>query len=315
MSHLMRLVMLLLLSLPTAAAVCAQDSGEWRTYEHDDFSLAYPSSWELTVTARLVTLTYADTALTILRGELRSGLPAGDFERRKLIGPYGIPVDLLVYEGKIKQVLYARLEGPETTLSLVLDGLYGQGVAYEDLAIPLSVVEQASHIVSSLRLNAVQQPSDVAVMPFFSGEINPVDTWQAYSHPTELFGFRYPATWTLQEEAGRLSLTRDGISLSIAYSAIDTPPPQFDPELWTRSNLAPRVPIYGLHQAIPSQAVDPQTDGTAAGVIYEPVLTPDNHFVMWVSADTWLDTTTMDEIDMIISTFKTRPFFQDASAQ
>lgn len=307
MSHLMRLVMLLL-SLSTAAAVCAQDSGEWRYHENDDFSLAYPSSWELTDTDRLVTLSYEGYTLSFLRGEMRLGLPAGDFERRKLIGPYGIPVDLLVYEGKIKQVLYARLEGPETTLSIVLDGPYGQDVAYEDIAIPLSVVEQASHIVSSLRLTAVQQPADVRVAPFFSGEINPVDSWQTYSHPTEPFGFRYPATWALQEEAERLILMRDRISFNIAYSAIGAQPPQFDPELWTRSNLEPRVPIYGLHQAIPSQAVDPQADGTAAGVIYEPVLTPDNHFVLWVSADTPLDTATMDEIDMIISTFKTRPF-------
>lgn len=269
----------------------------------------------MTDTDRLVTLSYEGYTLSFLLGEMRSGLPAGDFERRKLIGPYGVPVDLLVYEGKIKQVLYARLEGPETTLSIVLDGPYGQDVAYEDIAIPLSVVEQASHIVSSLRLTAVQHPADVRVAPFFSGEINPVDTWQTYSHPTEPFDFRYPATWALQEEAGRLILLRDRISFNIAYSAIGAQPPQFDPELWTRSNLEPRVPIYGLHQAIPSQAVDSQVDGTAAGVIYEPVLTPDNHFVMWVSADTSLDTATMDEIDMIISTFKTRPFDQNALSQ
>jgi hypothetical protein len=306
MSRFICIGIVLLLLLITGVTVFAQAPGEWRYYENDRFSLAYPNSWELSEADRIITLSYEGYTLSLLQGELRSGLPAGDFERRKLIGPYGIPVDLLIYDGRIKQVLYARLEGPGVTLSIILDGPPGQDSACEDLAIPPSVVDEASQIVSSLRLTAVQQPSDVRVAPFFSGEINPIDTWQTYSHPTEPFGFRYPLTWTLQEEAGRLVLVRDGVSFVIAYSPIGTPPPMFAPELWNKGNLEARVPIYGLHQAIPSQAIDPQADGSAAGVIYEPILTPDDQFVMWVSADTRLDTATMDEIDMVISTFKTR---------
>ena len=295
----------LLLLLVTGVTVFAQAPGEWLYYENDGFSLAYPSTWGLNEGNGITTLSYEGYTLNIFQGELR-GLPAGDFERRKLIGPYGIPVDVLLYDAQIKQVLYARLEGPETTLSIVLDEQQGQDIAYEDIAIPPSVVDEANQIVSSLRLVAVEQPAEVTVVPFFSGEINPIDTWQTYLHPSEPFGFRYPSTWTLQEEADRLVLMRDGVSFVIAYSPIGAQPPMFAPELWDKGNLEPRVPIYGLHQAIPNQAVDPQPDGTTAGVIYEPILTPDNQFVMWVSADRRLDTATLDEIDMIISTFKTR---------
>jgi hypothetical protein len=306
MSRFICIGIVLLLLFITGATVFAQTPGEWRTYENDGFSLAYPSTWELSEADGIIMLSYEGYTLRLLQGELRLGLPAGNFERRKLIGPYGIPVDVLLYDAKIKQVLYARLEGPETTVSIVLDGPQGQNLAYEDLAIPPEVVDEANQIVSTLRLSAVQQPADVRVVPFFSGEVNPIDTWETYSHPTEPFGFRYPSTWTLQEEANRLVLVRGGVSFVIAYSAINAQSPQFDPELWTRSNLEPRVPIYGLHQAIPSQAIDPRADGTVAGVIYEPILTPDDQFVMWVSADTRLDTATVDEIDMMISTFKTR---------
>jgi hypothetical protein len=305
MSRFICIGMVLLLLLITGVTVLAQTPGERRYYQNDRFSLAYPNAWELSEADTIITLSYGGYTLSVMQGELRSGLPAGDFERRKLIGPYGIPVDLLIYDGRIKQVLYARLEGPGVILSIALDGPPGQDTTYEDLGIPPSVVDEANQIVSSLKLNAVQQPSDVTVVPFFGGEINLIDTWQTYSHPTEPFGFRYPSSWTLQEETGRLVLVRDGVSFVIAYSPIGTQPPQFDPELWTRSNLEIRVPIYGLHQAIPSEAIDPRPDGTASGVIYEPILTPDDQFVMWVSADSRLDTAAMDEIDMIISTFKT----------
>jgi hypothetical protein len=285
MSKFFCIGMLLLLLFITGVTAFAQVPGEWDYYENDGFSLTYPNTWELSEADRIITVSYEGYTLSILRGELRLGLPAGDFERRKLIGPYGIPVDVLVYDAKVKQVLYARLEGPGVTLSIVLDGPQGRNTAYEDIAIPPSVVEEANQIVSTLRLRTVQQPSDVTVVPFFSGEHNPIDAWQTYSHPTEPFGLRYPDTWTLQEVAGRLVLMRDGVSFVIAYSPIGTPPPMFDPALWNKGNLEARVPIYGLHQAIPSRAIDPQADGTTAGVIYEPILTPDDQFVMWVSAE------------------------------
>lgn len=313
MSHLIRFVSLLLL-LCAVTGVYAQDSGEWQLYENVDFSLAYPATWELTETDQLVELSTGDYALNILREDLRLGLPAGDFERRKFIGQYGIPVDALVYDGKTKQVLYARLEGPNTILSIVLAVQERPDIAYEDIAIPRAVVEEASHIVSTLRLHAVQQPSDIRVVPFFSGEHNPIDAWQTYSHPTEPFGFRYPASWTLAEEAGHIILARDDVRFVIAYRPSYSQTPSVNSDLWNNDHREERPAIYGLHQAIPSQALNPLADGTAAGVAYEPIMTPDNYFVMWISADTRLDTITMDEVDLIISTFKTRPFQHRAPA-
>jgi hypothetical protein len=294
-----------LLLLTTGVSVFAQAPGEWSWQDMGGFSLAYPNTWELVQFEGLTQLRYTSYALNIHTREVQMGLPAGDFERHKFIGRYGIPVDLLVYQGGIKEVLYGRVQGPDVTLIIVLASLTESDVAYEDIAIPPDVVDQANRIVGTLTLNDADM-ANVSITPLFSGEVNPIDTWQTYSHPTEPFGFRYPSTWTLQEEVGRLALVRDGVSFVIAYNPIGTQTPMFDPELWNSGNLETRVPIYGLHQAIPSQAVDLQNDGSAAGVIYEPILTPDNQFVMWVSADTRLDTTTMDEIDMMISTFKTR---------
>jgi hypothetical protein len=43
-------------------------------------------------------------------------------------------------------------------------------------------------------------------------------------------------------------------------------------------------------------------------------MTPDNHFVMWISADSGLDAAIMDEVDLIISTFKTRLAQQDTGS-
>lgn len=314
MLRLFRLVTGLLV-LVSAASAHAQESSEWLAYENDDLSLAYPNTWKLTETERRITLSHEDFALEIFRDDLPMGLPAGDFERRKLIGPYGIPVDLLVYEGSIKQVLYARLERPDgTTVSLVLAVQSEPGAAYEDITIPLAVVDQASQIVSTLRLRAVQQPADMVVRPFFSGAHDPIDTWQTYSHPTEPFGFRYPGTWTLQEEAGRILLVREGARFTIVYAPITAQPPSVNPDLGNSDRLAVRASIHGLHQAIWSEVAGLQADGTAEGVIYDPVLTPDNHFVMWVNGDPLLDTATMDEVDLIISTFKTRPFHQSTQS-
>jgi hypothetical protein len=297
--------------LINGASVFAQD--EWRYYENEDFSLAYPATWQLAETERLIALSHAEYALNILRDDLHMGLPAGEFERRKLIGPYGIPVDVLVYEGEIKQVLYARLDGPGTTVSIMLAARGSDAISYDDIAIPLSVVAEANQIVGSLRLPAVQRPADVAVLPFFSGEHNPIDTWQAYTHPSEPFAFRYPDSWTVQEDAGQIVLARDGARFTIRYAPAAAQPPTVDPELWNSEHLHERAAIYGLHQAIPSEAVNLQADGTATAVIYEPVSTPDNHFIFWIRGEPQLDPATIDEVDLIISTFKTRSFQQQGT--
>ncbi len=306
MSHPVKLAVLLVLIFATAN-VHAQEYGEWNQYENDAFSLAYPITWELTETDELITLKYEDYALNILLGDPQIGLPAGNFERRKLIGPYGIPVDVLVYEGKVKQVLYARVQGrDDTRLALLLTAQNEADIAYEDIMIPAAIVAEADQIVSSLRLHAVQQPADVIIMPFFSGAYNPIDAWQTYTHLTEPFGFRYPPTWTLQEDTGRIVLLHEDVTFTIIYASSTDQPPLVNPDLWNSDQLESRAAIYGLHQAIQSELVAPQADGTAAGVIYYPILTPDNHFVMWADGDSRLDPTTIDEIDLIISTFKTR---------
>jgi hypothetical protein len=305
MSHLVRLVIVVAVCCG-AASVFAQEPGEWQWYEADDFSLGYPGSWALVETEHFLQLRYADYALNIEIGRSYMGLSAGEFERTRFIGQYGIPVDLLVYEDAIKSVFYGRLLGTGPMLTIVLASMAGQDVAYEDIAIPPFVVDEANRIVATLTFHDVQQPGDVTVMPIFSGARNPIDTWDTYSHPTEPFAFRYPSSWALQEEDGRIMLARDGVSFTIAYAPVSDPPPTVDPGLWNSGPLDVRVPIHGLHQAIPSQAIDLQADGTAAGVIYEPVLTPDNHFIFWVSAEIRLAAATINEIDLIISTFKTR---------
>lgn len=308
-----KILFLAVMLISSVTGVFAQENDEHIQYEGEAFSLAYPDQWELRETDERVQLRFEDYVLTIHTTDVRMGLPAGEFERRKLIGQYGIPVDALLYEGRVKHVLYGRLETPGTTLTIVLSVEAGRDVDYDEIDIPQTVIDEASMIVTSIVLDTVE-PREVIVIPFFSAESNPIDNWESYMHLSQPFGFRYPNTWTLQEATNQIILSRDGVQFVIAYADIEDEPPAVDTELMLSSNLQIRVPIYGMFQAIPSQAVDPDEAGAGA-VIYNPVSTADNHFTMWIThtGDDVVDWATIDEVDTIISTFQTRPQIPSSS--
>jgi len=307
-----RILFLLVLLMSSVTGLFAQEDGEHNQYEGEAFSLAYSAQWELSETDERVQLRFEDYVLTIHTTDERMSLPAGEFERRKLIGQYGIPVDALLYEGRVKQVLYGQLQSPEAILTILLSVETAQNVDYDEIDIPQTVIDEASMIVSSIVFDTVEL-REVVVMPFFSGETNPIDAWQAYMHPSQSFGFRYPDTWTLQESANQITLSRDDVQFIIAYADIEHEPPTVESELMLSSNVQSRVPIYGMFQAIPSQAIDPDEAGAGA-VIYNTVSTADNLFTMWITHnnDDLVDWATIDEADTIISTFQTRP--QSASS-
>jgi hypothetical protein len=285
--------------------VTAARAQETVMVETDAYALAYPDTWEWVEAEDVTQLTYEDYVLSIISGPVQMGVPAGEFQRRKLIGAYGLAVDLLVYEGKVKQVLYGRLETPDDAYTIILDAQAGPDVAYDDIDIPAAIVDEASMIIASLTLADVD-PLDVSVMTFFSGETNPLDDWETYFNDMQPFGFLYPDTWTLEETDGLVTLTSDGAQFDIAYAPIGEDEPVADPELFVNSNIGIRVPVYGMFQSIDSTAIDPRDEGPLA-VVYRTVSTPDNAFALWLIAtgDTRLDVDTMDEVDRIVSTFKT----------
>lgn len=302
-----KILVLVVLIASSAVLALAQENDSLLVYEGEAFSLEYPDHWELSETEELVQLGLEDYVLTIHTTDVHFGLPAGDFERHKRIGRYGIPVDVLIYENRIKQVLYGRLETPETMLTIMLGVESDHEVDYDEIDIPQNVVDQASMMISSIVLHNAQ-PDEVVIIPFFDNTYNPIDDWETYTHPSQPFGFRYPPTWSLQESTNRLILSQAEIQFVIAYADIKEERPTVDTELMLSSNLQIRVPVYGMFQAIPSEVVSPVEDGVIA-VIYRPVSTLDNHFVMWVTHvdNGLLDWAMLDEIDTIISTFKTRP--------
>lgn len=290
-----------------AGVVFAQAPDQTNQYDGDAFSLLYPNGWTINEEENLVQIQLNEYRLNIHTDEILVSLPAGDFERRKLVGEYGIPVDVLIYEAQVKQVLYGRLETPEISLTILLDVLADQEIPYEAIAIPHHVIEQANWMVSTIEFLEVEQ-DDVTTTPFFTGEDNPIDSWLHYTHPTEPFAFRYADTWTLQETENRIILSRDEVQFVIAYTASDDPQPSIDPELLARSNVGVRPAVYGLFQSIPSQAVEP-TEAGALGITYTPVSTSDNHFAFWVkhSSTGTVDWEIGDEVDRIINTFQVRP--------
>lgn len=304
------LTLILMLTLGSIG-VFAQEmwAGTWEHYETETFSLEFPAHWRPVVRDNLLELIYEGYGLRFYTGEAQMGLPAGDFERRKLIGQYGLPMDVLVYDGLDKAILYGRLSTPATELTILLEVMPTSDLPYEALDLPAEIAEQANFIISTLTIKDVKA-AEISITPFFSGEENVIDSWQTFTHASEPFGFRYPETWTLSTAPGQVILTRDIVKFIIAFSAADEDPPVADVRLMVISAAVPRVPIYGLHQAIDSQLLSPRKDGAFA-VLYRQVSTPDNHFVMWVSAggspEGTVNFATMDEIDMIISTFKTRP--------
>lgn len=297
------IVLLIVLALTSITAVFAQDPNQ---YESDTFSFAYPDNWQLTESVDLVQLQYDDYRLNLFIGDMPMGLSAGEFSRQKLIGQYALPVDVLTYDSKIKQVMYGRLQSPVTTpLTIILDA--NPNLLYDDVDIPQAIIDEANLIVSSLSLHDVDA-NEVDVMSFFSGENDPINAWQSYDHASEPFGFRYPATWILQETDAQIILSNANAQFTITYASIDAEAPIVNPELLLSDNIEPRAAIYGMFQAIPSNSIDPQEDGVAA-VVYQSVSTPDNHFTMWITTtdNSPLDTATINEVDSIINTFKTRP--------
>ena len=74
MSKILCIGITLLLLYITGVTVFAQAPGEWRYYENDDFSLAYPNSWKLREADRGITLSYegyAPAGRTTLRSACR----------------------------------------------------------------------------------------------------------------------------------------------------------------------------------------------------------------------------------------------------
>ena len=302
-----KMLSLVLLVMSLGGFVMAQEDMEMLTYHGDGFSLAYPARWTLQETPDMLQFQFVNYALNIHTNDLPMSIPAGEFERRKLIGFYGIPVDALVYAGRVKMIGYGRLEAVGRSLTIRLDAQTDQSLSYDDLDIPYPVIEDANLIVSSIRFTS-DAPDDVPVMPFFDGSPDVIDRWLQFMHPTQPFGFRYPDSWVLDTVGNQVVLSRDTVRFVITFAGINEEAPVVPPSLIQDQILQNRAPIYGMFQTIENQFVSSNEYG-ARVIVYNPVSTTDNHFAMWLSHGDGglIDPATMDEVDMIINTFQTRP--------
>jgi len=301
MSKLVCIVVLLLL---TTMSLSAQET---LVYQTEQFTMDYNDQWELAESDNEIIFSRDTFILRILIDARSTGLPAGDFKRLKFIGQYGLPIDILTYKNKIKQVLYGQLETLENTYTIILDAPIPDGLTYDDIDIPREIVDDASRIVSSLLFHTIEQ-REVVSTPFFDGQYHQIDTWESYLHPTEKFGFRYPNSWSVTDMPDRVVLDNGLAIFTIGFSTLEGTPPNADVELFLSSSRNIRVPIYAMFQLIESEAITPRDD-KALAVIYQVVTTSDNQFLLWVKAtsDSLLDPQIMDEVDLIISTFKTTP--------
>ncbi len=299
-----RLICISVLLLLVTMSLSAQET---LFYQTEQLRIDYNDLWELSESDNEITFSRGTFVLRILINTASTGLPAGDFERLKYVGQYGLSIDVLKYEGKTKQVLYGQLETPKSTYTIILDAQIPDGLTYDDIDIPREIVDDASRIISSLSFITVE-PREVVVNSFFDDQYHLIDTWENYLHSTEKFGFRYPSSWSISDMPDRVVLDNGQATFTIAFSTLEGTPPNADPELFLSSSMDIRVPIYAMFQRIESQEITPIED-KALAVIYQMVATPDNQFLLWVKAktDSLLDPQIMDEVDLIISTFKTTP--------
>jgi putative hemolysin len=90
----------------------------------------------------------------------RTGMPAGDFEDAGTVTVLGaeIPKEILIYEGKVKNVTYSPFQVGDLQIFVWLDAEVPQSGDYNDVDIPAEVQAEADGIVASLALTSGETP-------------------------------------------------------------------------------------------------------------------------------------------------------------
>lgn len=216
---------------------------ERQVYTNSEYGLQfdYPVTWTISEAdhgvlvrkgARQLTIRYRwDTELAP-PGFNRSGLPAGDLLYRDKVVVFGevFPVEFLVYEDRVKMVLYNEgdvMESERLQLRVVLEDL---NTAYEGIDISPETIQEANRILESLRRTPVASTPPARAEGYCAGEVDsPPGGWKKYRNEDYGFYFSYPEAVQVIE-MGHLIMVRDGdLTMQIKYRGADEPIPMTGP--------------------------------------------------------------------------------------
>lgn len=90
----------------------------------------------------------------------RTGMPAGEFESAGTVTVLGreIPRQVLIYEGKVKNVTYSPFQVGDLQIFAWLDAETPEGTDYGEVDIPLEVQDEADGILATFALASGEMP-------------------------------------------------------------------------------------------------------------------------------------------------------------
>jgi lipoprotein-anchoring transpeptidase ErfK/SrfK len=206
----------------------------WATYTNADygFSFHYPTSWAVQeipsdgTRANVVRLRWEMLRVVVQYRRTKEDTviektaPGGNRQPRGTASFLGQDVtrDVLVDDGKVKQVAYRLSGGPAQAGDLVFS-ISLQSVAsdeclrefelncdYQAIDIPTGLQDQVDGIVASFELIPTSPPP-----------LDEYPGWARYTRADYGFSFRYPPTWVLREGRNFVSLRHRTLRLIIGY--------------------------------------------------------------------------------------------------
>jgi len=90
----------------------------------------------------------------------RTGMPAGEFEDAGAVTVLGveIPRQIMVYEGKVKNVTYSPFQVGDLQIFAWVDAQMPEGSDYDQVEIPVELQDEADQIMATLSLTSGETP-------------------------------------------------------------------------------------------------------------------------------------------------------------
>lgn len=179
------------------------------------------------------------------------------------------------------------------------------------LATPPSILEIATDppeaTASPISVLSIEEtPTQIPEPTPLPAEDDPYPGWASYANPDYGFAFRYPASWTLEEEANLVKLSRGPLLLAIFFQrqGADARPP------WTgmpagafESRDAPAFMGQEIdsHSLIYEGKVKVLTYGAEVGDVFYAIRLDDMTTADYQAID--ITATIQDEVDRIVGSF------------
>lgn len=198
------------------------------------YQFSYPENWQVAEIDQGVEL-WRDDARLVIQAWWASeeepavrwyGMPAGDVlyrDKQSFLGEI-IPIHYLIYEEKIKQVLYN--DGKTITAGdlEILLYLESTGSEYESIELPESTLAEAKMILESFQVSGLSAPQEKpnSVLCATDRQEPPAD-WRLYQNERYDFFLYYPGALTISETGEHtMEFQRDnGLILRLEFRRID----------------------------------------------------------------------------------------------